>query len=311
MRDYLVATTTLLLVVLRGRHYSVLFTTLLVPVLLSIALYSIPSVKTLELGYPGVDSPIILYSEAPCENCYPSRLVEGLLMAGNSRVEAVILIASVEAGYLNPFVNCSNCTSGVLLPRDLHNSLGKPREVVVVVDGSTGAYSVLGYWSSNLVILLDSGLKIEPAGYICITSRQSVLTGFLEGLEYELIATAGLWILVLTLVYTPLVYIGLERLVDSLKPELKQLYESGVDPRTLYYSILTTLLSTHVLVVLYITALGVVLVYTAWSILSSFIPSPPPVLRENLLTPLSTQLLLGFILASIASRGVIRVSSGL
>lgn len=311
MKNYLATTITLLLVVLRGRHYTVLFAAVLVPILLSTVLYSIPSVKTLELVIPEYNSPIVVYSESPIGNYYPSRIVEGLLEANNTSVDVKIMVVKMEAQYLNPLVKCSNCTSGVLLPRDLYTSLGKPGEVVVAVDGFTGVYSVLGYWSSNLVLLLDSELLVEPEGYICTANRQSVLTGFLEGLEYELLATAGLWILVLTLVYTPLVYIAHERLVDALKPELRQFYENGVNPRTLYLSTLTTLLSIHVLVVLYITALGVVLVYTAWSILSAFIPSPPPVLRENLLTPLSTQLLLGFILASIASRGVIRVSSGL
>jgi len=197
-----------------------------------------------------------------------------------------------------------NYTSGVVLPREVFTSLGKPSVVEITVNSTTREYPVAGSWSSNIVLLADSELEFNPEIYVCTSSQSSILVGLLERLEGDLLRTTGFWILLLSLVYLPIIYTAQRRVVEALHVNFRVLTESGVDSLTLYFSTLTALVALYLVVVLYVCALGVVLVYTAWSLLSYFILIPPPTLRTSVLTLLLVEILLGVLVTPLASRGV-------
>ena len=305
MRQFLVVTSTLLVTAIRRGLYTTLLVSVLAPVLLLVVLFSIPSTSSLELSYLDMSRHVlVITSSSSSGNCHSARLVKGFVTANTSTLSTHVLLVRVELSELEISGKRYNYTSGVVLPREVFTSLGKPSVVEITVNSTTREYPVAGSWSSNIVLLADSELEFNPEIYVCTSSQSSILVGLLERLEGDLLRTTGFWILLLSLVYLPIIYTAQRRVVEALHVNFRVLTASGVDSLTLYFSTLTALVALYLVVVLYVCALGVVLVYTAWSLLSYFILIPPPTLRTSVLTLLLVEILLGVLVTPLASRGV-------
>jgi len=68
--------------------------------------------------------------------CHPAEVVEGALAAGDASLRALTLVVDAEPSELLklPGLAERNFTAGVVLPGDVHASLGSPREAAVLLD---------------------------------------------------------------------------------------------------------------------------------------------------------------------------------
>jgi hypothetical protein len=308
---FLVAVNTLLVTAIRRGLYTTILASVLAPVLLLVVLFSLPSTSSLEYFLLEQERQVLVVTTTKTSgDCYSAKLVEGLLVASTSSLRAHILLVSAEPSEVLRTLGLTrgeiNATSSLVLPRDVYTALEKPRVVRVVVNNTTRDYTVAGFWSSNIVLLVSSEVALDSSKYACIAPRSRVLLGVIESAESSLLSTAELWILVLSFTYLPVIYTAQKRVVESLSTSLRVLANSGVGPRSLYFSTLTALVALHVLVVLYVCALGVVLVYTAWAALSYFTVLPPPVIRSHVASLIPVELVLGVLVAPITSRGAVK-----
>ena len=307
--QFLIVTRTLLLSAIRKRLYTTLLASLLAPILLLIVLLSIPDLSSLNYMFIDANRPILVVSSVKnSENCYLATLLEGSLIVDNSSLKTSILIISAKALRVLRELSLTkqyNYTSGVVLSRDLYEALKKPRVITVLVNQDIHNYTIAGLWSSNIVLLIDDSLEIQLDKYVCLKPRGEFLSNLLGIFENDLLNTAVLWIFILSLIYMPIVYIAQRRVIEALKVDVNVLVECGVSTRRVLLSIVSVLVVLHVIIVLYISALGVVLVYTGWSLLSYILPLPMPTLRAIIIQLLLFEILLGFLTAYPACRGVI------
>ena len=307
--QFLVVTSTLLLSAIRKRLYTTILISVLAPVLLLVVLFSIPDLSSLNYVLVDTSSPVLIVSSVKIgEDCYSATLLENVLVADNSIRKVSVLATSSEPSRLLGALNLTrhyNYTSAVVLPRDLYSSLREQHVVTVQLDQITRNYTVAGLWSSNIVLLVDINLESQLDKFVCLISRREILLNILRSTESNLLSTAMLWILALSLVYTPVIYAAQRRVIESLRVDLRVLVESGVSARKILLSTITVLTALHVIVVLYVCALSIVLVYTAWSLLSYILPLPLPTLRTSVFQLLLLKILLGFLTAYLACRGVV------
>jgi hypothetical protein len=192
-----------------------------------------------------------------------------------------------------------------VLPLDLYNDLGKPNSVVVSISGRTHNYTVASSWGSNIVLLLDSELSGWFDEYACLTPRGDLFRSVLKSVESDLLSISLQWVILLILAYSVIIYIAHRRVAESMKLDARILVEIGLSNRTATASTVITLIVLHTLMTIYISALGVVLVYTAWSLLGYILPLPPPTLRTSILWIILLEVLLGVAVAYPASRRVV------
>lgn len=307
--QFLIVTRTLLLSAIRKRLYTTLLASLLAPILLLIVLLSIPDLSSLNYMFIDANRPILVVSSVKnSENCYLATLLEGSLIVDNSSLKTSILIISAKALRVLRELGLTkqyNYTSGVVLSGDLYEALKKPRVITVLVNQDIHNYTIAGLWGSNIVLLIDDSLEIQLDKYVCLKPRGEFLSNLLGIFENDLLNTAVLWIFILSLIYMPIIYIAQRRVIEALKVDVNVLVECGVSIRRVLLSIVSVLVVLHVIIVLYISALGVVLVYTGWSLLSYILPLPMPTLRAIIIQLLLFEILLGFLTAYPACRGVI------
>jgi len=307
--EILVAVSTLLVSAIRRSLYTTLLISTLAPVLLLVVLFSTPSISSLEYTSLMQDKQVLFFSNTrSSEECYSAGIVEGSIMVNSSVLRAPILIVSANPdrvlGVLGLARGNYTASSYVVLPRDIYSDIGKPSLVVVRLNNATGEYSVAGSWGSNTVLLVTSSVNYHLDKYLCLASRSRILLDTVESIESNLLRTAELWVLVLSIVYLPVIYAAQRRVVESLRVDLRVLVNIGVSARNLYFSTTTTLIVLYIIVVFYVCALGVVLVYTAWSVLSYIVVLPYPALRLSAIPLLLLEVLLGVLVAPLASRGV-------
>ena len=307
--QFLVVTSIMLISAIRKRLYTTILVSVLAPVLLLVVFFSIPDLSSLNYVVVDTSRPVLIVSSVKSsEECYSATLLESVLVTDNSALKIGVLATSVKPSRLLEalsLIKHYNYTSAVILPRDLYNDLGEPRVITVLLDQDSRNYTVAGLWSSNIVLIVDSSLESQLDRFVCLVSRGEILLSILRSTESDLLSTTILWILILSLVYTPIIYAAQRRVIESLKVDLRVLVESGVSTRKVFLSAVTVLTALHVIVVLYVCAIGVVLVYTAWSLLGYILPLPLPTLRASVLQLLLLEILLGFLTAYPACKGVV------
>jgi len=303
------ASKTLILSAIRKKLYNTLLVAVLAPVLLAVVLFSIPDPSSLNYAYIDAGKPLLLVSSSVVGgDCYPATAVEGFVGNGSSGLSAIVLVVKAEASRVLSSTGLSkqyNYSSGVVLPLDLYNDLGKPSSVVVSISGRTHNYTVASSWGSNIVLLLDSGLSGWFDEYACLTPRGDLFRGVLRSAESDLLSVSLRWVILLILAYSVIIYIAHRRVAESMRLDVRILVEIGLSTRTAIASTAITLIVLHTVMTLYVSALGVVLVYTAWSLLGYILPLPPPTLRATTLWILLLEVLLGVAVAYPASRSVV------
>jgi len=309
MYSYFIVTSTLLLVVLRKRLYLITLVSVLAPVFISVALFMFPSPSSLEQLVLRSDLPILVVSRSSVSSeCYEARLVNATIIAPSGNTILLALAVHTDPHILLSKLGFKlyNYTSVVLLPREIYVNLSKPREITLLLDHERFNYSVLGYWDSNIALLVDSNFSLEGNLYLCVEYRSVFAKDILESTERNLLSVAELWIYLLILVYLPVFYTAQRILVESLKVEVKSLFESGVNIRTIILSLTSTVIVLHAITVLYTCTLSIVLVYIGWSLLSYFTPLLPPHIRPGILQLVLVEVLVSFFTAYPATRGVVR-----
>jgi hypothetical protein len=303
------ASKTLILSAIRKKLYSTLLVSVLAPVLLAVVLFSIPDPSNFNYAYIDDGKPILLVSSSVVGgDCYPATTVEGFAGNGSSGLSALVLVVKAEAPHVLSSTGLSkqyNYSSGVVLPPDLYNSLGKPSSVVVSISGRTHNYTVASSWGSNIVLLLDSELSGWFDEYACLTTRGDLFRGVLRSAESDLLSVSLRWVILLILAYSVIIYIAHRRVAESMRLDVRILVEIGLSNRTAAASTAIALIVLHALMTLYVSTLGIVLVYTAWSLLGYILPLPPPTLRATTLWILLLEVLLGVAVAYPASRSVV------
>jgi hypothetical protein len=305
--ELLASTELLLLSALRRGLYSAVFVSVLAPSLLPVVLFSFPDFRSLSypdggrtiLEFPGVEGRGV---------CYPAKVVEGLIASGNASLEAVILVVEAEPSKLLKPLGLAgqhDLSAAVVLPREVYASLGGPRVVKVLLNQVPRNYAVAGLWGSNVVLLVGSGLGVSSAEHACLVSQRDVLLSILRSAEEDLLSTAALWAMALSLAYLPVLYAAQRRVAESLRAEAVVLLSSGASKRTVLASVAAALALLHVLGVAHVSSLAVVLVYAAWSLLSYVVALPPPALRGGVAWLLAAEALLGVLTAYPASRGAV------
>lgn len=307
--EILVVVKTLLIKAIRRGLYTTLLISTLAPVLLLVVLFSTPSISSLEYTSLMRDKQVLVFSSSKSSGeCYSAGIVTGSIIVNSSMLRAPVLVVSADPtrilGTLGLARGDFNESSYVVLPSDIYIDLGKPSLVVVEVENTTEEYSVAGSWGSNTVLLVTSSVNYHLDNHLCINSQRGILLSTVERAESELLRTAELWILVLSFVYLPVIYAAQRRVVESLRVDLRVLANSGVSAHYIYCSTTITLIVLYIIVVFYVCALGVVLVYTAWSALSYIVVLPYPALRSSIMPLLLLEVLLGVLVAPLASRGV-------
>ncbi|MCC6053869.1 MAG: hypothetical protein LM589_00915 [Thermosphaera sp.] len=303
------ASKTLILSAIRKKLYNTILVAVLAPVLLAVVLFTIPDPSSLNYAYIDNGKPVFLVSSSVVSgDCYPATAVEGFVGNGSSGLSAIVLVVKAEAPRVLSSTGLSkqyNYSSGVVLPLDLYNDLGKPSSVVVSINGRTRNYTVVSSWGSNIVLLLDSELSGLFGEYACLTPRGDLFRGFLRSIERDLLSVSLQWMILLILAYSVIIYTAHRRVAESMRLDVRILVESGLSNRAAKASTAIALIILHALITLYISALGVVLVYTAWSLLGYILPLPPPTLRTSTLWILLLEVLLGVAVAYPASRSVV------
>jgi hypothetical protein len=303
------ASKTLILSAIRKKLYSTLLVSILAPVLLAVMLFSIPDPSNFNYAYIDAGKPILLVSSSVAGgDCYPATTVEGFVGNGSSGLSAIVLVVKAEASRVLNSTGLSkqyNYSSGVVLLLDLYNDLGKPSSVVVSISGRTHNYTVASSWGSNIVLLLDSELSGWFDEYACLTPRGDLFRGVLRNAESDLLSVSLRWVILLILAYSVIIYIAHRRVAESMRLDVRMLVESGLSTRTAKASTAIALIVLHTVMTLYVSALGIVLVYTAWSLLGYILPLPPPTLRATTLWIILLEVLLGVAVAYPASRSVV------
>ena len=303
------ASKTLILSAIRKKLYSTFLVSILAPVLLAVVLFSIPDPSSFNYAYIDAGKPILLVSSSVVGgDCYPATAVEGFVGNGSSGLSAIVLVVKAEAPHVLSSTGLSkqyNYSSGVVLPLDLYNDLGKPSSVVVSISGRTHNYTVASSWGSNIVLLLGSELSGWFGEYACLTPRGDLFRGVLRSIERDLLSASLQWMILLILAYSVIIYTAHRRVAESMRLDVRILVESGLSNRTAKASTVIALIVLHALMTLYISALGVVLVYTAWSLLGYILPLPPPTLRTSILWIILLEVLLGVAVAYPASKSVV------
>jgi len=303
------ASKTLILSAIRKKLYNTLLVAVLAPVLLAVILFSIPDPSSLNYAYIDAGKPLLLVSSSVVDgDCYPATTVEGFVGNDSSGLSALVLVVKAEASRVLSSTGLSkqyNYSSGVVLPLDLYNDLGKPKSVVVSISGRTHNYTVASSWGSNIVLLLDSELSGWFDEYTCLTPRGDLFRGVLRSAESDLLSVSLRWVILLILAYSVIIYIAHRRVAESMRLDVRILVEIGLSNRTAKASTAIALIALHALTTLYVSTLGVVLVYTAWSLLGYILPLPPPTPRASTLWILLLEVLLGVAVAYPASRSVV------
>jgi len=305
----LVVVSTLLLSAIRKRLYTSILIGVLAPVLLIVVLFSIPSISVLGAEYVGLERAILsVSSSASSGECYRAVILNGVVGVDNSSSESHFLIINANASVFLEAVGLAkkyNLSSGVILPRELYEALGKPHIVKAMLNQSVYEYSVAGAWRSNLILLVDNSFQKPLELYACLQPRESVLLSTVSRAESDLLDTARFWILLLIVVYVPVVYATMRRVAESLSVDVKLLVESGVSPWGALLSGVIALTVLYAVISLYVYALGIVVVYTAWSLLSYILPLPQPMLRIEGVQLLLAMILMGSFTAYPACRSVL------
>jgi len=304
---FLAAVETLLLSAARRGLYSAILVSVLAPALLPVVLFSIPDFRSFGYGYADGGRAVLALSSAGGESCYPAGVVESSLAVGNMSLRAVILVVDAEPSrLLTPLGLMGRCNGSTcaVLPREVYEGLGKPRAVMVLLDQSQKSRecAVAGPWDSNVALLAGTGLEAGLEARACLVSQEDILLGVLRSTEEDLLSTAALWAIALSLAYMPVLYTAQRRVAESLRREAGVLLNCGVSRRTVLASTAVALALLHVFAVLYVGSLGVVLVYTAWSLLRHVVL--PPALRWGAAWLLAVEAVLGALTAYPASRGV-------
>jgi hypothetical protein len=306
--EFLVTTEMLLQLAFRKGLYTITLLSVLAPVLLTIVLFSIPDFEGLSYIYANDGRVVPVFSSINNgEKCYPAVVADGFLVTGNSGLKTYILIVGSEPSRLLEPLGLARqyqYSIAVILPRDVYMRLGKPWAVPVLLDQVSRNYTVAGIWSSNIVLVIDQSLR-DHDGYVCLVSRGDILLSALKGVERDLLDTATLWILLLSLVYLPIIYAAQRRIAESLLVDARVAFEAGASNRGILISTSVTLIVLHVIGVIHACTLGVVLVYTAWSLLGYVMPLPPPSPRMSIAQLLIAEIVLGALTAYPASRGAV------
>lgn len=301
---------TLIVLFARRRLYTPLLVGVLPPILISIALLSIPSASSLPVSAPGLDEPVLaISSTTSSRDCYPVGVVEGALLIDNTRVETRLLVVKADASKLLDTLNIArgySLRSGVVLPVKMYESLKRSRVIRVEVDGEIYEYPVACSWRSNLALLVDPDLRGPLELNLCIKRRGDLLVDSLVQVERNLLDTALVWIALLIASYTPILYAVFKRVVESIDVDVRVLLELGSSSRSVTLSVYMALVIVYAVASLYACCLGVVVVYTSWALVGNIIPTPPPTLRLMVLYVLTLYLLVGCLVAIPVSRGVPR-----
>ena len=301
---------TLIVLFTRRRLYTPLLVGVLPPILISVALLSIPSASSLPVSAPGLDEPVLaISSTTSSRDCYPAGVVEGALLIDNMRVETRLLVVKADASKLLDTLNIArgySSRSGVALPVKMYESLKGLKVVRVEVDGEIYEYPVTYSWRSNLALLVDPDLQGALELNLCIKRRGDLLVDSLVQVERNLLDTALVWIALLIASYTPILYAVFKRVVESIGVDVRVLLELGSSSRSVTLSVYMALVVVYVVTSLYACCLGVVVVYTSWALVGNIIPTPPPTLRPTVLYVLTLYLLVGCLVAIPVSRGVLR-----
>jgi len=306
--EFLVTTETLLQLAVRKGLYTITLLSVLAPVLLTIVLFSIPDFEGLSYFY-AKDGRVVplFFSINNGEKCYPAVVADGFLVTGNSGLKTHILIVGSEPSRLLEPLGLARqyqYSIAVILPRDVYMRLGKPWAVTVLLDQVSRNYTVTGIWSSNIVLIIEQSLR-DHDGYVCLFSRRDIMLSALKDMEMDLLDTATLWILLLSLVYLPIIYAAQRRIAESIRVDARVAFEAGASNRGILISTSVTLIVLHIIGIIHACTLGVVLVYTAWSLLGYVMPLPPPSPRTSIAQLLIAQIVLGALTAYPASRGAV------
>lgn len=309
----------LILSLLRKDLYMYILISILIPTIVSVALYSLPSLNMFRETLYSYDSerPIITVSDEKLfGECYSAKLVEdGVIYVDNksSSKVPVLIVESDPCKITNKILGrgfCVNYTDLVVMPKDVCISVEKDRRINMTLGSENISCIVSGYWSSNIVLLITSEIsKYMINGskvYLCIETRKDFLERSLSFVENDLIDLARSWVYILILIYIPIIYVTQRRVVESLKTEIKMLYVNGVALKDLKISMFLTLTIVYVATVLYIASLGVMLIYVAWSFLKSIMIIMPPQTRSEVIYMILSMIFSGTATSYIAVKNVVR-----
>jgi len=299
----------LLVTMIKRGLYTAVLIGVLAPLMLATILYSIPDATNLLVDYTGLEKPVLLVANKPLGGkCYPGNILSGLVAAGDTVLEARVLGVRADADTLLGELGLTggyNERSGLVVPMDMYNALGRVSTVKLVLNNTVHEYRVAGSWRASTMLLVDPGLVEVGVLYVCLEPRSEYAAKLLEHVEDSLLATTGSWVLLLLFAYTPVVYASQRRVVESLRGELEALYNTGLSVARLFLSVYAGLVVLSALAALYAVSVGVVLVYTTWSLLGFIAPIPQPVLRSEISFCLLTAVSVFSATALLACRGVL------
>jgi hypothetical protein len=301
----------ILLSIIRKKLYIAILASVLAPALLTVFIFSFPNLN--DLGNLKIDETKLMLTVSGAklgEACYPASLVDGTLVSSNKSLRAIILVVNTDLGRIsgiNFIVQC-NYSRSVILPRDAYNTLSKPQALTVMLNKSSGSYTVCGIWDSNIVILLENNLNLYQSKYVCLLSQKNVISNIAKDAEESLVSTATLWVLALNLIYLPVFYAAQKHAIESLQTNIRVLYESGASVRAIIGALMVSLTAIHTVAVLYACALGVIMVYTVHLLLSFVQPLPPPSLRVDVVPLLLVEAFSGACASYPACRGALKWS---
>jgi hypothetical protein len=305
----------ILISIIRKKLYVAILASVLAPALLTVFIFSFPNLN--DLGNLKIDETRLMLTVSGAklgEACYPASLVDGTLVSSNKSLRAIILVVNTDLNTdlgrisgINFIVQC-NYSRSVILPRDAYNTLSKPQALTVMLNKSSGSYTVCGIWDSNIVILLENNLNLYQSKYVCLLSQKNVISNIAKDAEECLVSTAALWVLALNLIYLPVFYAAQKHAIESLQTNIRVLYESGASVRTIIGALMVSLTAVHTVAALYACALGVIMVYTAHLLLSFVQLLPPPSLRVDIVPLLLVEAFSGACVSYLACRGALKWS---
>lgn len=307
----------LVLSTLRKRAYIPLLVALTPPVILSVALLSIPSTSSALDILSLADQPTILVSKEPITNeCFRARIFSTYL--GFEEVLPTIALIVDQTGYKRISGAISSKSTidlevedGIVvsLPERLYQRLGRPSTIYLryrVENFEEYRVVYVHKLLNALIIIVDELMDEEPNTYLCLSNTRFILRNSLAKIENTILSHALIWVLSVTILHTFMLYVAIMMLARKLQPELRSLLFTGIDPSSLtaYACITVLIISATITLLLY--SLTVVVLNTSYYLASTFTPVLSPELRPVSMVPVLLILTVCSILSYISFMRVIR-----
>lgn len=300
----------LLLSILRKRAHIPLLIALTPPIILSVTIFSVPSISNILSFLEIPDKSTILVVREPfSDKCFRVNMISVHLGSEEDLYlhTVVLVVDQVVYDEISRVIASESAMNliadeqiSISLPEHLYQELGRPRVVrLKLLNEDLEEYRVAYVHKllNNPILILNKKSGNEPSIYLCISSAKSVLISHVARSESNLISHALTWVLLVSASHTFLIYVAIKVLSKRLEPELKTLLFMGFEPSRLALIASITVLIVSTALSLLLHSITVVVLNTVHSFVSTFTLVLKPEFRSTSILPTLLILILCCILS--------------